>query len=153
MDINNLASNGALDQLIAANPEYGQTIRSFLSMPGVVMAANALLADTLVTISLPSQGLPVETIAQAFDAQFAAIPGIGSPAPTSAPYDLAAGDAVHWTISLSFNQPDSSATVGVYESVYLVVSSTTAVIVEFVTPDGGVIPDEATIVDSFRFRP
>ena len=75
-----------------------------------------------------------------------------TPKPVAKPVSLPAGDALHWDVAISSNKV-GGGTVQVDESVYLVADPHTAVVLEFVTPHGGVIPDEATIVKTLRFRP
>jgi hypothetical protein len=114
------------------------------------LSINQLTGDVIVTAALPTQGLTLAQIGQALGAQFAAVPG-ASAIPAPDPTTLPAGDALHWPITFSANKATGGA-VSVTESVYLVSNGENAVIVEFVTPSGGVPADEATILNSLVFR-
>ena len=150
-DPTNPTSKAALDAFGKANPALAPALQAVASNPNLRMAANTLLGDALVVIQLPSQGLPLATIGQSFTAQLQAVPGVTSK-PVAKPVSLPAGDALHWDVAISSNKV-GGGTVQVDESVYLVADPQTAVVLEFVTPHGGVIPDEATIVKTLRFRP
>lgn len=143
------AAQASIDQFAASNPSLAGSIQAFKSYPDVRMAVNPLLGNILLVLPTPSNGIPLETLAQAFNAQFQAVPGLQA-APSPEPVSLPNGSGVHWLLSLTANKA-GGGTVQVSESIYLLVSSTTAVILEFVVPQGGAIPDEQAIVDSFKF--
>ena len=150
-DLADPAAKAGLDTFVAANPSLAASITGFESIPGVRMAINPLLGDIVLIITTPSRGIPLEAIAPSFTAQFKTVPGIqGTPAPEDA--TLPGGHAVHWHLTLTSNKP-GGGTATVEESVYLFVSQSDAVIVEFVTPAGGAVPDEPAIIGSFRFKP
>ena len=115
------------------------------------LAVNKLLGNALVAISIPSQGLPLATIGQSISAQFQAVPGLASK-PVTESETLPSGEALHWALSLSVNKA-GGGTMKVDESVHLIANATTAVLVEFVVPNGGANPDETKIIRTFRFRP
>jgi hypothetical protein len=143
------AAKAGLGAFVEANPALAASVQQFESMPNARMAVNPLLGDFLLVITTPSGGIPLDTLAQSFTAQFQVVPGLeATPAPQNV--TLPAGDAIHWEIRLSSNRPDGG-TITVEESIYLLASSSDAVVVEFVTPAGGVVPDEQTIINSFRF--
>jgi len=143
------ASSAALDQFIAANPSMAASIQQFKALPGVRMAVNPILGNVLVVIATPSNGLSLDLITQSFNAQFQAVPGLLAP-PSPEPLSLPAGNAIHWLLQLQANKP-GGGTVQVTESVYALVSPSTIVILEFVVPQGGAIPDEQAIVNGFQF--
>jgi hypothetical protein len=143
------AAQASIDAFAASNPNLAASIQAFKAMPGVRMAVNPLLGNILLVLTTPSNGIALDTIAQAFNAQFQAVPGLQA-APSPEPMTLSNGNAVHWLLSLTANKA-GGGTVQVSESIYLLVNSTTAVILEFVVPQGGVVPDEQAIVDSFKF--
>ncbi|HJW21718.1 MAG TPA: hypothetical protein VJ506_04740 [Candidatus Limnocylindrales bacterium] len=143
------AAKGSLDAFAAANPSLAVSIQQFESMTNARMAVNPLLGDILLIVTTPSGGVSLDTLAQTFTAQFQAVPGLeGSPVPED--LTLPGGAAVHWDIRLSGSKA-GGGTIRATESVYLFVSATDAVVVEFVTPAGGAIPDEQSIVSSFTF--
>ncbi len=144
------AAKAGLDAFVEANPSLAASIQGFESIPGVRMAINPLVGDIVLILTTPSNGAPLEALAPTFTAQFQAVPGLqGTPAPEAV--TLPGGPAVHWHLTLTSNKP-GGGTVTAEESVYLFVSQTDAVIIEFVTPAGGAIPDEPSIVGSFRFK-
>src|SRR5262249_50818719 len=110
---------------------------------------NAVLGNVLVVITTPSNGLSLDVVSQTFNAQFQAIPGLQAP-PSPEPVTLPAGNAIHWLLQLQANKV-GGGTVQVTESTYLLISPTDLVILEFVVPQGGAIPDEQSIVNSFQF--
>ncbi len=150
-DLSNPDSKAALDAVAKANPGLAASIKTFESLPNVRMAVNSLLGDVMVSLAVPSQGLPLETIGQSFSSQFAAIPGLASPKPPTT-VTLAAGPALHWLLDVTVTLPSGAKAV-VSESIYLVVNSQAAVIVEFVVLGGGTVPTESAIIQSFRFQP
>jgi hypothetical protein len=141
----------ALDAFGQANPGLAGAIQAFASTPNVRLAVNKLLGNALVAISIPSQGLPLATIGQSISAQFQAVPGLASK-PVAESETLPSGEALHWALSLSVNKA-GGGTLKVDESVHLIASPTTAVLVEFVVPNGGANPDETKIIRTLRFRP
>ncbi len=143
------AAQASIDQFAASNPNLAGSIQAFKALPGVRMAVNPLLGNILLVLTTPSNGIALDTLAQAFNAQFQAVPGLQA-APSPEPVTLANASAIHWLLSLTANKA-GGGTVQVSESVYLVVNSTTAVILEFVVPQGGTIPDEQAIANSFKF--
>lgn len=151
-DLSNPASKAALNTFVQVNPAFAAGVQAFESTPNVWLAVNPLLGNALVVLPIGSQGLALDTIGRSLTAQFLLVPGLASPPPVAQPTSLPGGDALHWDMSLTANKA-GGGTVHVEESVYLFVSAQTAVIVEFVTPGGGVRSNEATIIQSFRFRP
>jgi hypothetical protein len=149
-DLADPAAKAGLDAFVEANPSLAASIQQFESMTNARMAVNPLLGDFMLVITTPSGGISLADLAQSFTAQFQAVPGLdGTPKPENV--TLPGGDAVHWDLKLSSNKP-GGGTMSVEESLYLFASSSDAVVVEFVTPAGGLIPDEQSIVNSFRFR-
>jgi hypothetical protein len=114
------------------------------------LSVNQLTGDVIVTAAVPTQGLTLAQIGQAMGAQFAMVPGASAP-PSPEPTTLPAGDALHWPISVSANKP-GGGTLTMAESVYLVSNGQSAVLVEFVTPPGGLPTDEGPILDSLAFK-
>ncbi|HEY2916730.1 MAG TPA: hypothetical protein VGI98_05900 [Candidatus Limnocylindrales bacterium] len=149
-DLSNPTSKAALDAFVAANPDFGPAIGVFESIPGVRMAVNPLLGESMLIFSTPTGGIPLDTISTSFQAQFQAVPGLKA-VPTPTKEDLPGGPAYHWALQLTANKP-SGGSVNVDESVYLFANDSTAVVVEFVTLAGGLVPEESSIIDSFRFR-
>lgn len=143
------AAQASIDQFAASNPNLAGSIQTFKSMPNVRMAVNPLLGNILLVLPTASNGIPLDTLSQAFNAEFQAVPGLQA-APSAEPVTLPNGNGVHWQLALSANKA-GGGTVQVSESIYLLANSTTAVILEFVVPEGGAVPDEQAIVDSFRF--
>jgi hypothetical protein len=141
----------ALNAFGQANPGLAGAIQAFASTPNVRLAVNKLLGNALVAISIPSQGLPLATIGQSISAQFQAVPGLASK-PVTESETLPSAEALHWALSLSVNKA-GGGTMKVDESVHLIANATTAVLVEFVVPNGGANPDETKIIRTFRFRP
>ena len=150
-DLSNPESKAALDTVVSANPGLAASMKAFESLPNARMAVNSLLGNVMVSLAVPSQGLPLETIGQNFSSQFAALPGLASPRPPTS-VTLPAGPALHWLLDVTANKP-GGGTIVVSESVYLVVNSQAAVIVEFVVAGGGTVPTEKAIIQSFRFQP
>jgi len=105
----------------------------------------------MLLITTPSGGFPLDTLATSFTTQFQAVPGLkGTPTPEHV--TLPGGDAIHWALSISANKA-GGGTLSVAESVYLFASRSDAVILEFATLSGGVVPDEQAIAASFAFNP
>jgi len=143
------AAQAGIDQFVAANPNLAGSVAAFKAIPGVRIAVNPVLGNILLVITTPSNGITLDVLSQAFNTQFQAAPGLLA-APSPEPVTLAGGPATHWQLLLQANKP-SGGTVQVSESIYALVSSKTAVILEFVVPQGGPVPDEQTIANSFRF--
>jgi hypothetical protein len=149
-DLDDPAGKTALDAFVAANPEMGPAIQAFQSLPNVVFATNPLLGNVVIAFSLPTGGLDLDTLKQSFNAQFAAVPGL-TKVPTPESVTLPAGPAVHWDLEVTTNAANGG-TMKVDESLYLVVSGTTAVLVEFVAVGGAPIPQEDQIIRSLTFE-
>ena len=150
-DLSDPKGQTALDDFVKANPAMGAAITAFKALPNVTMAINPLVGNVIVSLSLPTGGLPVDVIASQFTSQFAAVPGIKDP-PVAEDVTLPAGQGVHWHLVLSANDPNGG-TFEVGESIYLVVSDTTAVLVEFVETGTAGVPQEQQIIQSLRFTP
>jgi hypothetical protein len=143
------AAKAGLDSFVAANPNIAASVKLFEGIPGVRMAVNPILGNVMLLFTTPSSGLPLDTLATSFTAQFQAVPGLtGTPTPQKV--TLPGGDAIHWAIAIKANKA-GGGTLSVAESVYLFAGSTDAVILEFATLTGGVIPDEHAIASSFNF--
>ena len=140
----------ALDAMAAANPGMAPMIQTLETSKLYKVSANQLTGDLIVTAALPAQGLSLAQIGQALTAQFALIPGASTP-PSPDPTSLPAGDALHWPITVSANNTAGKPFTA-SESVYLVSNGRTAVLVEFVTPAGGVAADEGSILDTLAFK-
>ena len=143
-------SGPALDAFTQANPNLAAAIQSFKSTPNVRLAVNPLQGNALVAIAIPSQGLPLETIGQSLSAQFQAVPGV-TKVPTAETETLPAGPALHWPVSITTNKV-GGGTLQVNESIHLLANDTTALVVEFVTPNGASNPDEASMIQTVRFK-
>jgi len=144
------AAQASIDQFAASNPNLAASIQAFKAMqPAPRMAVNPVLGNILLVLTTPSNGLALDAFTQVFNAEFQAAPGLQA-APSPEPMTLPNGSAVHWQLALTANKA-GGGTVQVSESIYLLVNSTTAVILEFVVPQGGAIPDEQAIVNSFKF--
>jgi hypothetical protein len=151
-DLKDPSGVAALDAFVAANPEMAGAIEAFKSLPNVRMAVNVALGNVVVSLSLPTGGVPLETLAATFTTQFAAVPGIKE-APVAENVTLPVGPAVHWAISIEANDPSGGGVSTVAESIYLTANPTTAVLVEFVDSAGTGIPQEQQIIQSLRFTP
>ena len=149
-DMTDPAGQSALDAFVTANPDMAASIEAFKALPNVVMAVNQALGDVIVSISLPSSGADLETIAANFTAQFAAVPGVKE-APAPDDVTLAAGPAKHWHLVIEANKP-SGGTTTVGESIYLASSATTAVLVEFVEVGGTAVAQEQQIIQSLAIK-
>lgn len=149
-DVSNPAGQAALDTFVAANPEMAGSIEAFKSMQGVVMAVNQLLGNVVVSVAIPTGGLSLDVIAANFTSQFAGVPGVQE-APAPDDVTLPAGPAKHWHLVIVANNP-SGGTTSVGESIYLVTSATTAVLVEFVEVGGTAVPQEQQIIRSLAFK-
>ena len=150
-DLADPAGKAALDAFVAANPEMGAAIAAFQLLPNTVFAVNRLTGNVLIAFATPSGGLPLDSIAASFTAQFAAVPGVVSP-PQPEDVTLPIGPAVHWNIELAASGTGGDD-LAVHESLYLVVNDDTAVAVEFVAVEGAAVPEEDTIIQSLRFQP
>jgi hypothetical protein len=150
-DLKDPAGAAALDAFVAANPEMAGAIEAFKSLPNVTMAVNPLVGNVVVSLSLPTGGLPLESIAASFTAQFSAVPGITS-VPEAEMITLPVGPAAHWALTIQANDP-GGGTSTVAESIYLVANDTTAVLVEFVDSAGTGVPQEQQIIQTLRFTP
>jgi hypothetical protein len=150
-DLSSPAGQAAIDAFIQANPGFAASLRTFLDLPNVFVAVNPLLADDVVGFPFPSYGLSLDSLGQDVAAEFQVLPGLASPA-AAQPTSLPGGAALHWDLSVTTKKA-GGGTVASHESVYLFANAENAVLVEFGTPPGGVIPDEATIVQSFHFQP
>jgi hypothetical protein len=140
----------ALDAFGKANPGLAGAIQAFASTPNVRLAVNQLLGNAIVAIAIPSQGLPLETIGQSISAQFQAVPGVTTK-PVAEAETLPAGKALHWPLSISVNKVGGGK-LQVDESIHVIANATTAVLIEFVVPNGGANPDETKIIRTLRFR-
>jgi hypothetical protein len=150
-DLSNPASKTALDAFVAANPKMATAVKAFQSTPNVRMAVNSLLGNVIVSIAIPTGGVPLDTIGQSMTAQFKAVPGVVG-VPTATPVTLPAGPALHWMLTISANSTAGTTTKAT-ESIYLVTDGTNAVLVEFVAIQGAAIPQEQSIIQSLRFQP
>lgn len=143
--------NGAsLDAFTKANPGLAGAVQAFQSMPNVRLVVNALLGNALVVIAIPSQGMSLETIGQSMSAQFQAVAGV-SKVPAAETETLPAGPALHWPLTITTNKV-GGGTLQVNESIHLLANDQTALLVEFVTPNGGVNPDESSMIQTVRFK-
>lgn len=149
-DMSDPAGQAALDAFVGANPEMAGSIEAFRKLPNVVMAVNQLLGNVIVTVSVPTAGLALDTIAASFTAQFAAVPGVKE-APVAEDVTLPAGAAKHWHLEIEANSP-TGGTYSVGESIYLVANDTTAVLVEFVEVGDAAVPQEQQIIQTLAFR-
>jgi len=149
-DPGNPATKTALDAFVSANPAMAPMISTFETSKLYKLSVNQLTGDMLVTLAIPAQGLTLAQIGQALSAQFATLPGTSAPASPD-PTTLPAGNALHWPITVSANKA-TGGTLSVQESVYVVSNGKTAVMIEFVTPAGGVPADEASILNTLVFK-
>ena len=147
----NATTSAAFDAFTKANPGLAGAIDAFRSLPSARLFTNTLLGDALIGLSLPSQGLPLDTIGQSLTAQFQNVHGVTSK-PVAKKLTLPAGPALHWAIEVSGNKV-GGGTARVSESIYLVTSGDFAILVEFVAPHGGVTPGEASIIKTLRIQP
>jgi hypothetical protein len=143
------AAQTAIDAFAASNPNLAASIQAFKAMPGVRMAVNPLLGNIVLVLTTPSNGMGLDVISQAFNVQFSTVQGLQA-APSPEAVTVPGGNATHWDLNLTANKA-GGGTVTVSESIYLLVSSTTGVILEFVVPSGGPIPNEQAILNSFMF--
>lgn len=144
------SNKAALDEMAKANPALAPAITSFESSNLYRLAVNTLTGNLVVTAAIPTQGMTLDQVGQSLSAQIAAVPG-ASAQPSPEATTLPAGNALHWTLSLSANKAGGGS-VSVTESVYFVQSGQTGVLVEFVTPSGGVPDDEGAILNSLVIR-
>ena len=143
-------SGPGLDAFTQANPGLAGAIQAFQSAPNVRLAVNQLTGNALVVIAIPSQGLPLETIGQSISAQFQAVPGL-TKVPAAEKETLPAGPALHWPLSITTNKV-GGGTLKVDESIHLLANDQTALLVEFVTPNGAPNSDEAPMIQSVLFK-
>ncbi len=144
-------SGPALEAFTQANPGLAGAIQAFQTMPNVRLAVNTLQGNALVAIAIPSQGMQLETIGQSISAQFKAVPGVAK-VPTAETETLPAGPALHWPLSIATNKV-GGGTLQVNESIHLLANDQTALLVEFVTPNGAPNPDESSMIQTVRFKP
>jgi hypothetical protein len=145
------STKASLDAFVAANPALAGAISAFQSVPNIRMVVNPVLGNALIVLPIPTGGLPLSTLGDSFTAQFKNVPGLTSNVVATS-VTLPAGDALHWDLQLSANK-SGGGTIHVEESIYLVENATTAVLLEFVAPQGGGVPQEQAIIQSFAFLP
>lgn len=150
-DLSDPASKASLNAYVQANPAFASAIQAVEATPNVLVALNPLLGDAIVVLPIGSQGLSLQTVGLSIQAQLAEVPGLAS-APAAQPTSLPGGDAMHWDLSLTVNKVGGGK-VQALESVYLFVNAQWAVLLEFVTPGGGVSADETSVLQSFWFQP
>jgi hypothetical protein len=150
-DLSDPAAAAAIDAFVAANPEMGPLLQAFKSLPNTVMAVNQLVGNVVISIAIPTGGLPLDTLGKSFTSQFAAVPGVKNP-PQAEELTLPIGPALHWDLEVGGNGA-SGASFTVKESIYLVENGTTAVLVEFVDATGVGVPQEDQIIQSLRYAP
>ena len=143
-------SGPALEAFTQANPGLAGAIQAFQTMPNVRLAVNKLQGNSLVAIAIPSQGMSLDTIGQSIGAQFQAVPGV-TKVPPAETETLPAGPALHWPLSITTNKV-GGGTLQVNESIHLLANDKTALLVEFVAPDGAPNPDEASMLQTVRFK-
>ena len=143
-------SGPALQAFTQANPGLAGAIQAFQTMPNVRLAVNKLHGNALVAIAIPSQGMSLDTIGQSIGAQFQAVPGV-TKVPPAETETLAGGPALHWPLSITTNKV-GGGTLQVNESIHLLANDKTALLVEFVAPDGAPNPDEASMLQTVRFK-
>ncbi|MGH2901070.1 MAG: hypothetical protein ACRDMZ_20510, partial [Solirubrobacteraceae bacterium] len=97
-DLKDPSGVAALDAFVAANPDMAGAIEAFKTLPNVTMAVNTQLGNVVIALSLPTLGVPLETLAATFTTQFAGVPGIKEP-PIAESVTLPAGPAAHWNIT------------------------------------------------------
>jgi hypothetical protein len=148
-NLGDASAKAGLDAFVAANPNIAASVKLFEGIPGVRMAINPVVGNVMLVITTPSRGLPLDTLATSFTTQFQAVPGLNG-TPTPEHVTVPGGNAIHWALSISANKA-GGGTLSVAESVYLFASPIDAVILEFATLSGGVIPDEQAIAASFAF--
>jgi hypothetical protein len=150
-DLSNPGSKAALDEFTKNNPTFAGAIAAFSSMPNVRMAVNPLLGNVVIAVGIPTGGLPIDTIGASLTAQFAAVPGMDK-TPKAESVTLPSGPGLHWDLVVKASDGSGGA-ISAEESIYLVASTTDAVLVEFVAVGNGTIPQEQQIIDSLRFQP
>jgi hypothetical protein len=150
-DLSDPAAAAAINAFVAANPEMGPMLDAFKTLPNTVMAVNQLVGNVVISIGIPTGGLPLDTLGKSFTSQFAAVPGVKNP-PQPEELTLPIGPALHWDLEVGGNGA-GGATFTVKESIYLVENGTNAVLVEFVDGTGAGIPQESQIIQSLRYTP
>jgi hypothetical protein len=149
-DMKDPAGQAALDAFVAANPDMAGSIDAFKALPNVVMAVNQLLGNVVVSVSVPTGGLPLDVVAASFTTQFQGVAGVKE-APEPTDLTLPAGPAKHWHLVIEANNA-SGGTYEVGESIYLTANDTTAVLVEFVEVGGTAVPQEDQIIQTLAFK-
>lgn len=150
-DLSDPAGVAALDTFVESNPDMAGAIEAFKARPNVTMTVNQLIGNVVLSLSLPTGGVPLDVMAGSFTTEFQAVPGVKEP-PEPDDVTLPAGPAVHWHLVIEGNDPDGG-TFEVGESIYLAVNETTAVLVEFFEVGGAGVPQEDQIIQSLRFTP
>jgi hypothetical protein len=143
-------SGPALEAFTQANPGLAGAIQAFKSLPNVRLAVNQLQGNALVAIAIPSQGMTLDTIGQSIGAQFQAVPGVAK-VPAAEKETLPAGPALHWPLSITTNKVGGGS-LQVNESIHLLTNDQSALLVEFVSPNGAPNPDEAGMIQTVRFK-
>jgi len=150
-DLSDPTAAAAIDAFVAANPGMGPMLDAFKSLPNTVMAVNQLTGNVVISIGIPTGGLPLDTLGRTFTAQFANAPGVKTP-PQPESLTLPIGPALHWNLEVGGNDA-SGGTFTVAESIYLVENGTSAVLVEFVDSTGTGNPQEGQIIQSLHYTP
>lgn len=146
------STKSSLDAFGAANPGLAGAIAAFQSQPNIRIAVNPTLGNALIVLPVPgAASISLDAIGQSFTAQFKNVPGITSTV-AATNVKLPAGDALHWDLQVAANKA-GGGTVHVEESIYVVKNDSTVVLLEFVAPQGGGVPQEQEIVQSFAFQP
>jgi hypothetical protein len=149
-DMQDPAGQAALDAFVAANPDMAGSIDAFKQLDGVVMAVNQQLGNVVVSVSVPTGGLPLDMVAASFTSQFQQVAGVKE-APEPTDLTLPAGPAKHWHLVIEANNA-SGGTYEVGESIYLTANDTTAILVEFVEVGGTAVPQEDQIIQTLAFK-
>jgi len=150
-DLSDPTAAAAIDAFVAANPGMGAMLDAFKSLPNTVMAVNQLSGNVVISIGIPTGGLPLDTLGRTFTSQFANVPGVKTP-PQPESLTLPIGPALHWKLEVGGNDA-SGGTFTVAESIYLVENGTNAVLVEFVDSTGSGNPQEGQIIQSLHYTP
>ena len=150
-DLKDPAGKAALDAFVVANPNMAGAIDAFKSLSNVVMAVNSAAGNVVVSLSVPSLGLDLDTLGQSFTTQFQAVPGVKT-VPVAENVTLPVGPAIHWQLAIEAKDP-AGGTYEVGESIYLVANETTAVLVEFVGIGDAGVPQEQQIIQTLAFQP
>lgn len=150
-DLSDPTAAAAIDAFVAANPEMGPMLDAFKALPNTVMAVNQLTGNVVISIGIPTGGLPLDTLGKSFTTQFANVPGVKTP-PQPEELTLPIGPALHWNLEVGGNGANGQ-TFSVAESIYLVENGTSAVLVEFVDGTGVGNPQEGQIIQTLRYAP